>query len=29
LVIWDSEYRYKGLENKQKVIQKCINFLTK
>jgi hypothetical protein len=28
LVIWDSEYRYKGLENKQKVIQKCINFLS-
>jgi hypothetical protein len=29
LVIWDSDYRYKGLENKQKVIQKCINFLKK
>jgi very-short-patch-repair endonuclease len=27
LVIWDSEYRYKGSNNKEKVIQKCINFL--
>lgn len=27
LIIWDSEYRYKGIENKEKVIQKCINFL--
>jgi hypothetical protein len=27
LVIWDSEYRYKGLKNKEFIIQKCINFL--
>lgn len=28
LLIWDSEYRYKGSENRELVIQKCINFLT-
>lgn len=27
LIIWDSEYRDKGIDNKEKVIQKCINFL--
>jgi hypothetical protein len=27
LIIWDSEYRYKGFENKEKIIERCINFL--
>lgn len=27
LVIWDSEYRYKGKNNKELLIEKCINFL--
>ena len=27
LIIWDSEYRYGGEEKKEKVIQRCINFL--
>ena len=27
LVIWDSEFRYKGFENKEKLINKCLNFL--
>lgn len=27
LVIWDSEFRYKGKENRKKIIEKCISFL--
>lgn len=28
LIIWDSEYRYKGFQNKEKIIERCINFLS-
>jgi hypothetical protein len=28
LIIWDSEYRSKGIENKDALIKKCLNFLT-
>lgn len=27
LIVWDSEYRYKGEKNRELVIEKCLNFL--